>query len=306
MLSIQEVGKQVLTGNPKPFYVFIGSEYGIKEKYLENLKSYYNNVVEVGNIADVLELMSKKHIIPLKPTLYIVRYDEEFLRTLDKKSNDNLIKVESKIIGTIVCIYEIQKQSDKCAKYLPDFTVSFDSVSPEFIKKYLKSDFVELDSSVIDFSVQVRSDYKSAYNICASLKCADSDELAKYDGNHLATVLGNNFSTSEKQFRYGVASRNFAYSLSVIDSYNGQLDMLMYTFLSTLIELERIISNPKQQSDLKQYVSCWNTSDVYYLFMHIYSELEKSRVLSTYDVYSGLLYLISLLQYSPVPEVGVL
>lgn len=297
---------QVLTGNPKPFYVFIGSEYGIKEKYLENLKSYYNNVVEVGNVADVLEIMSKKHIIPLNPTLYIVRYDEEFLRTLDKKSNDKLKKVESKIIGTVICIYEIQKQSDKCAKYLPDFTASFDSVSSEFIKKYLKSDFPELDSSVIDFAVQLRGDYRSAYNICASLKYADSDELSKYDGNRIAAILGSNFSMSEKQFRYGVASRNFAYCLSVIDSFNGQNDMLLYTFLSTLIDLEKLISNPKQQSDLKQYVSCWNTSDVYYLFMHVYSELEKSRMLSTYDVYSGLLYLISLLQYSPVPEVGVL
>lgn len=306
MLSIQEVGTQVLTGNPKQFYIFIGSEYGIKEKYLENLKSYYNSVVEVGNVVDVLELMSKKHIIPLKPTLYIVRYDEEFLRTLDKKSNENLIKIESKIIGTIVCLYEIQKQSDKCAKYLPDFTASFDSVSSEFIKKYLKSDFPELHSSVIDFAVQLRRDYKSAYNICASIRCADPEELSKYDGNQLAAVLGNNFSTSEKQFRYGVASRNFAYCLSVIDSYNGQLDMLMYTFLSTMIDIERIISNPKQQNDLKRYTNCWNISDVYHLFMHVYSELEKSRMLSSYDVYSGLLYLISLLQYSPVPEVGSL
>ena len=306
MLSIQEVGTQVLTGNPKPFYVFIGSEYGIKAKYLENLKFHYNSVVEINNVADVLELMSKKHIISLKPTLYIVRYDEEFLRTLDKKASEKLTKIESKIIGTIVCIYEIQKQSDKCAKYLPDFTVSFDNVSSEFIKKYLKSDFPELDSSVIDFAVQLRSDYKSAYNICASLRYADPDELAKYDGNRLAAVLGNNFSTSEKQFRYGVASRNFAYCLSVIDSYNGQLDMLIYTFLSTLIDLERIISNPKQQNDLKQYANCWNISDVYHLFMHVYSELEKSRMLSSYDVYSGLLYLISLLQYSPVPEVGTI
>lgn len=306
MLSIQEVGTQVLTGNPMPFYVFVGNEYGIKEKYLENISNHYQISVEVNNMSDIIELMSKKHIVPLKPTLYIVRYDEDFLRGLDKKSNDRMKAIEKKFIGTVVCIFELQKHSDKCTKYLPDFTVSFDSISPEFIKKYLKSDFPNMDSSVIDFAVQLRNDYKGAHNICASLSHADPDVLMKYDGNALADVLGSNFSTSEKQFRYGVASRNFAYCLSVIDNYNGQLDMLLYTFLSTMIDIEKGITNPKQQSDLKKWSSQWNVSDVYHMFMNVYSELEKSRILSTYNVYAGLLYLIGLLQYSPIPEVGAL
>ena len=305
MLSIQEVGKQVLTGNPKSFYIFIGEEYGIKEKYLDNLKEHYREFTEISKISELFEIMSRKQIIPLQPKLYIARYDEEFIQSLDKKSAEKLHKMESKIIGTLVCIFEISKQSSKCVKYLPDYTVSFDGINTEFIKKYLADDFPEMDKSLIDFAVQLHSDYKGAYNTCISLNNIDAYVLAQYNKEDLSKALGTSFSTSDNQFRYGIASRNFAHCISVIDNYNGQLDSLLYIFLSTMLDLEKLITNPKQQSDLSRYSKCWSITDIYHMFMNVYAELEKSRMVSTYDVYIGLVYLIGLLQFSPVPKVGV-
>lgn len=306
MLSIQEVGKQVLTGHPMSFYIFVGHEYGIKEKYLDSLRHHYNAVSEISKVSELFDMMNRKQIIPLQPRLYIVRYDEDFLQSVDKKSIEQIRNVESKIVGTIVCIYEASKHTDKCAKYLPEYTVSFDPVSREYIKKYLVSDYPELSSNLIEFSTQVYSDYMSAYNVCLSLTNADDALIMLYDGNDIAKTLGASFSTSDKQFRYGIASRNFEYCLSVIDNYTGQLDGLIYTFLSTIIDLEKLLSNPRQQTDLNKYQKCWNISDVYHMFMHVYTELEKLRSVSTYDVYNGLIYLIGILQFSPIPEVNVL
>ena len=39
MLSIQEVGLSILGDSPKKFYILGGSEYGIKDKYIEILVS---------------------------------------------------------------------------------------------------------------------------------------------------------------------------------------------------------------------------------------------------------------------------
>ncbi len=306
LLSIQEVGKQVLTGNPKCFYIFIGAEYGIKEKYLNNLKNHYHESVEFDKVSDLFDLMSKKHIIPIQPKLYIVRYDEEFIKSLDKNSSSKIQKIESKIIGTLVCIYELPKHTAKCAKYLPDYTVSFDMVNIDFIKKYLIADFPELDNRLIDFSVKLHQDYKSAYNTCLSLNTANIDVVDQYNYDDLSKALGICFSTSDNQFRYGVASRNFSYCLSVIDNYNGQLDSLFYVFLATLIDLEKQICNARNKYDLSKYIKCWNINDIYHMFMNVYKELEKSRTLSSYNVYAGLVYLVGVLQFSPVPKDGEL
>ncbi|MCM1226162.1 MAG: hypothetical protein NC320_01895 [Clostridium sp.] len=306
MLSIQEVGQQVLTGKPKSFYIFIGEEYGIKEKYLDNLKNHYQDSSEISKVSELFEIMNHKRIIPLQPKLYIARYDEEFIQNMDKNTAAVISKMESKIIGTLVCVYELPKHVNKCLKYLPDHTVSFDGINSNFIKKYLTVDFPSLESSLIDFSVQLHKDYKSAYNACISLSNADTDVLTKYNGTELSKALGTSFSASESQFRQGIASRNFGYCLSVVDNYNGDLNLLIYTFLSTMIDLEKLLSNPKQQSDLSKYNKCWNIADVYNMFMNVYNELEKSRSISTYDVYTRLVYLISILQFSPVPEVDAI
>ncbi len=306
MLSIQEVGRQVLTGNPNSFYVFVGTEYGLKEKYLDKIKQHYGGVTEVGHVSELFEVMNKKRIIPLQPKLYIARYDEEFVQSLTKSSIDDIHKFESKIIGTLVCLYESNKHTDKCIKYLAEYTVSFDGVSQIFLKKYLTEDFPELDGSLIDFSVSLHSDYKGAYNTCVSLSNADIDVISEYSGMEISKSLGTNFSASNNQFRQGFASRNMEYCLSVIDNYDGQLDILLYTALAALIDLEKLISNPKQKSDLSKYLKCWNISDIYNMFMHLYIELEKSRTISTYDIHSRMVYLLGIMQFSPVPEVGAI
>ena len=68
MGSIQDVGMEIFKRSPKKFYVFCGSEYGIKLKYLENLKDFYDGHYEsYDSVQDVLDLMKVKRIIPLVP-----------------------------------------------------------------------------------------------------------------------------------------------------------------------------------------------------------------------------------------------
>ena len=303
LLSIQDVGKQVLSGNPKGFYVFAGSEYGIKKKYLDIIKNHYGYVSEAESVVEILEIMNRKRMIPLQPKLYIIRYDEEFIQGLDKQTIEKIQKIEPKIIGTLVCLCEQPKHSERCEKYLSDYTVSFDGINSIFTKKYLIKDFPHMDESLVDFALMIHKDYVGAYNVCISLSNADTDVLSQYSGTELSKSLGVDFSTSDIQFKQGVASRNFEYCLSVIDNYNGPLDSLLYALLSVLIELEKVLSSPKQHSNYSQYAKCWNVSDVYNMFMNVYAELEKSRNLSTYNTYVRLVYLLGLLQFSPVPEV---
>lgn len=299
MLTIQEAGKQILTGNPGKFYVFVGEEYGIKNKYLEDLKTHYGDYKEVENISDLFNMFSHKSIIPLKPTLYIVRYDESFYSSLSDKTASKI--EDMNIIGTIICIYQSKKHTSKFDKYLPRYTVSFDYVNKSFIKKYLKKDFSELDDAIIEFASSVRNDYNSAWFICNSLSTVTSSVNIK-DLVHLFNIVDV---TSETNLRVAFASRNYRYALQILETYPN-LDQAYYVILNTLIELEKIMKNSYIQSDLREYVGNWNISDVYNMFMNTYEELQKVRSISSYKVYDSLVYLFSLSLHSPVLPVEVM
>ena len=298
MLTIQEVGKQILSNNPAKFYVFIGPEYGIKKKYIEIMSNHYGSHVEYDSISDLFSFFKKKRIVPLKPTLYVVRYDSDFITSLNDKSEQKIEKMN--ILGTIVCLYETNSDSTKCAKYLPNHTVSIDPVNPAYIRKYLKSDFPTMDASLIANAVQMKPDYASAYSICAGLQYADKDIVDEYDYSSMVTIFAANKAYTDMDFKMGIAARNFTYCVNAIDSYEGSIDSLMYAILSTMIEIEKCISNPKTKSPFSQYARCWNIGDVYNMFMAVYSELIISRSISSYNVYDGLIYLLSLMQTSPI------
>ena len=107
MLTIQEVGTEILGNTPKKFYIFGGTEYGIKCKYIDIMKEHYGKFKECQSVNEIIKLMSTRHFIPLEPTLYIIRYDEEFLSSLSDDTEKQIDKLN--IVGTVVCIYELDK-----------------------------------------------------------------------------------------------------------------------------------------------------------------------------------------------------
>lgn len=301
MLTIQEVGNEILGNSPRSFYVFTGVEYGVKEKYLSILTKYYGSSKEAYSVKALLDMMATKHLIPLQPCLYIVRYDEEFLASLND-SMSNKIK-SSKIIGTVVCIYDKStKGSNKLEKYLSDFTVSIDTVNESFIRRYLHSDFPTLPDRLINLAANIGSDYGDSQKICKSMSVIPPEDLFALSDDKLTELFGKSSNSTETEIKRGIASRNFTHLIKLVDTYSGELDSLLYTILSTMIELDKIVSNKYVQSDLREFDRRWNHKDIFNMFMNTYSELKKLRSYAT-DSYASLVYLFGLLKFSEIPAV---
>lgn len=300
MRIIQEVGTEILGGNPNKFYVFCGSEYGVKRKYLQMLQDHYGNKVEVPTVDSVLSMMNTKRLIPLKPSLYVVRYDESFISTLSDKTK---LKIDQcNILGTLVCIYESSSHTSKLDKYLPTYTVSIDSVNTRFLMKYLKSDFPELPDRLLEVSARYSSNYSQAYSVCSAMSVCETSKLFSMQDVELCKLFGLSQESDVEQLRLGVASRNFRYLLNTIDNYSGDLDSCLYTILSVCLEIEKILGSKFAESDLREYLNRWSYEDVYNLFMVTYEELKKLRTISS-NTYASLVYIASLLQFKRIPSV---
>ena len=300
MRPIQDVGSEILTNNPRSFYIFGGTEYGIKCRYLSILQAYYHNeYVEINSVSDIINIMSTKHIIPLKPTLYVCRYDESFVSAL----NESLAsKIKSlKIIGTVVCLYEAEKHITKLDKYLPDYVVRIDSVSLPHMIRYLHSDFPGLPDKLIEIAATSAKNYGDAQNMCRCMRTIPLEELFSLSDVQVMQLFGKSNQTSEDDIKLGIASRNLSHLLRLLDNY-PELDNIYYTILSTMVELDKITSNTYASSPLREYAKRWTKEDIYNLFMLTYEELKKSRTYST-DTYNSLIYLFSMLKFQTVPSV---
>lgn len=299
MRKLTDVGLEILQHHPAKFYIFLGSEYGIKKIYMDNLIQYYGHVEECDSVIKLMRMLSTKRMIPLDPSLYIIRYDDEFLSTLSDKTK---YQIDSLIFsGTIICIYDQPKQLAKLDKYIPDYCVTIDGVSKSHITKYLHNSFSTVPDRLINIATNYTDNYGHAMNVCKSMQMIQNlENIYSQTDENIARLFGCNIISDDKQIRLGIAARNFKYLNNMLDNYIGDLGSIFYIILSTTLDVEKSLQSKYYQSDISSYLKLWKLEDVYNMFVNTYEELKKSRS-STYNIKSGLLYLFSLLQFSNIP-----
>ena len=302
MISIQELGLSILSDHPSSLYILGGDEYGIKDKYIDKLTEFYKgSKYEYPSVNDVISTMSVKHIIPLKPSLYVVRYDEAFVSAINETY---AVKIKStKIVGTLVCIYSDSKQVAKIDKFLPEYTSEIYAVNSNLIAKYLKQDFPNLDARCISLAASCGQTYGHARTICKSLSHLDKDVIAATSDKRLQNLFGCSDAAIESDIRIGVASRNFRFLSVTLDRYEGDRSSLYYTILQTMIDMEKLLTSKYLDIDIKEYKSRWRLQDVYNMFMNTYIELSNSRSsLTSSSIESSLIYLFALLSFREIPS----
>ena len=303
MLTLQKVGSEILSGNPSKFYVMVGCEYGVKEKYLNIIADHYSGrKKECQSVNEILSMMNTKRIIPLEPSLYVVRYDDEFISSL---SPDTSSKIDScKISGTVVCIYEDDKVSNKLDKYIPDYTVSIDKIDNKFILKYLQSDFPGMKEDVLKIVVRNCYDYFNAKSICNMLSYLNENILDGLSNKEISYLVGHTTTSKELKIKKAIASRNFIKMVNLCESIDDY-SSLYYLILSVMVELEKISINKYAQSDLKGYEDRWKLEDIYNMFINTFDQLDKSRKFSV-DAKNSVIYLLGLSQFTTVPGLEVM
>lgn len=299
MLTIQEVGTEILGNTPKKFYVFGGTEYGIKCKYIDILKSHYGKFKECQSVNEIIKLMSTRHFIPLEPTLYIIRYDDEFLSSLSDDTEKIIDKLN--IIGTIVCIYELDKHVIKCSKYLSNYTVKIDPVSTNFKVKYLHSDFPHMPDRFINIAATYGIDYNDAKNMCRSMSQVDVETLFEYSDDKILALFGKQKPYDSDSIKRAVMNKNFNFLVRALDQYED-CDSFYYMILASMLDLEKGLSSKYPSNEIKEYLNYWFEQDVYNMFMLTYNEIAKTRSYAT-DVRSSLLYLFAFLKFKRIPSV---
>lgn len=298
MLSIQDIGLSILGDSPKNFYILGGSEYGIKDKYIEILVSKIGPKIEYANVMDVISLMSKNHIIPLQPQVYVVRYDKVFLSSVNKDLASKILSLN--IIGTLVLVYEDDKDVAKLDKLFPDNTASIDSIGEKHMIKYLKSDFPDLDDRTIGYAAKHATNYFQAKNICRCLNIIQDKVLLTEQ--QIVALFDIKTTYSGNDVQIAVANKNFNALIYIADHYEGDIQSILYQILRTMVELDKCLDNKHTSSPLRDYAKKWTRADIYFMFNHTYEAIKSLRSGYTAEIKDVITYLGALLMFKNIPD----
>ena len=302
MLSIQDVGLSIMSDTPKKLYFLGGAEYGIKEKYIEILESKVGPRMEYSGILELISFMSKKHLMPLAPQVYVIRYDKVFISKLTKEVADTLMKL--KIIGTVVAIYDDDAAINKLDKFFPGSTAMINAVDSKHIAKYIKSDFPDLDDTMIYNISKNAVDYYQAKNIARCLNCIRGE--INLSEKNICSLFGLTDAATMEAIQIAIASRNYVEFVHLVDNFEGDLNQIIYLFMNTMTEFDKLLDNKYANSPVKKYADKWTRPDIYYMFNHAYRALDSIRSGSTANIQDILLYLGALMKFQNIPDLEVL
>ena len=295
MRDIQSVGMEIFGGKPEKIYVFLGTDYGIKQRYIAKLKECYKGVfTELSCVDTLLNLFSTRRLIPPVPQLYVIRYDNDFTSGISDDMTKKL--VDCKIIGTAVLVYEDNKQENKLSKYLGDYCVRFDPVGTHLIHKYLSNDYADIPTHVLECICKNLSDYARCDMICQQLSKLPDYEVSGLSENDITDTFYISHDFIQDSLKLAVQNRDTSYLIRYIES-GADITNLPYVIISAMLDIEKQISSKYYKKNLR-----WTFQDVYNMTELAYYFLCKSRssYLNIKDAYT---ILVILLRYNPIPKV---
>lgn len=292
MRQIGEVASEILGGNPKKLYILCGSEYGVKAEYISALKKHYGSCTEYSSMLKLIDFFKTKQLIPPSPAVYVVRYDDEFVKALSESLADQIAKLN--VIGTIICIYDDKRHESTIEKYLSDYNVQVEDMHPRFIQKHLKSRFPGRMHSFIESVDFSGMSYGEALNLCISAEYLDDSDLERPLDvfNELACQRPH----TPAEFSILFADKDFSACAEIISSYNENPTELYYAMCNALLGIENVLSCEWKAKSSPYYASArkWQIGDVKVVFGYVYDELKRSRTTGVTNGTDSLLYLLEL------------
>lgn len=302
MLSIQQAGVEILGNKPRSLYFLCGSEYGVKQKYIDHLKHLYSSCTYVDSISDLVKMFSRKSLVSSSNSLYVVRYDAEFVKSVDSAYAKRVLSL--KVPGCLIAVYDDEKQFHKLDKHFPDNTVYIQAVTKEHCIKYLKTDYSSLDDRYIKLAAyNCFGGYGHAKIVCSQMNSIAS-KLHKIEDTDLLSTFGIGRKYTEQQMMLCAAARSFEGVMTVVDNYDDDLNFLLNGMCHVAIELDKAMDSKMQSTEYSKYVKLWTRPDVYNFFEQCYVQTLKLRSSTATSAYSSLVYVASLLNFKHIPSVA--
>lgn len=134
-MELKNLKEELLNNKIRPLYIFTGIELALQDVYINKIKEISKlNSIRTEYLKNVYNKFNSRSLIKLKPNIYIIRDDEDYLKS--EKTWENFKK--NKLNGNIVILlYTNIEKSSKFYKAHEDIIVNFDYIDRSLLKNRL-------------------------------------------------------------------------------------------------------------------------------------------------------------------------
>lgn len=184
MRKLENLKQDILDGKIDNFYVFYGTDFGIRKHYIEQIKKSFNGKGKYLEDCTKIQANSKStSLFNSNKQLYIVYNDIEFAES--KSSNiDKFIKNLTK--DTVILVYEEALSSSNLFKNFDKYITEFPEVQANIGKEFVKSEVNLLDVDAEALSYNCKNNY--------NMILLETDKIKSY-ASGAGTSISNSFET---------------------------------------------------------------------------------------------------------------
>lgn len=134
-MDIQQLKKELVEEKLRHYYVFIGDEIALQDVYINQIQKVSGlEVVRSMDVKSIYPRLVNRSLIKATPVIYVVRNDDEFLKSNAWK---NLLKLKEFKGNVLILLYTGLKKSSEFCKAHESVLTSFDAINPSLLKNRL-------------------------------------------------------------------------------------------------------------------------------------------------------------------------
>lgn len=137
-MDISILKQELLDKKLRPFYVFTGEELALQDIYINKIKEISElDIVRADSVASILSNLFSKSLFKMPSKLYVIRGDEEYLKT--EKVWDNYINAKDFKGNILILLYTDISKTSKFYKQHESILTQFDLISASLLKNRLNA-----------------------------------------------------------------------------------------------------------------------------------------------------------------------
>ena len=135
-MDISDLKEELLNGKTRPFYMFTGDELALQDVYINKIKEISGlPLLRVDSIGSIYSNLTAKTLFKTKPTLYVIRNDEQYQKS--EKNWNQFIESKSLKGNIVIMLYSGLEKSNKMVKVHEPVETRFDYIGTSILRNRL-------------------------------------------------------------------------------------------------------------------------------------------------------------------------
>lgn len=216
-MNLLEFKKDIQSNKLKPYYIISGEEIGIISFFLKQIKK---PTIRSENVLEVWRNLTSKQMISSTGNVYIVRDDDQFMKT-EKVWKTAAEKIK---YGTLILLITKPNKVTSFYKQNQEHWVEFERQSETQLKKYFSKQYPTLDVAHLATIIEMcNKDFDRIDNELNKISCALKGEM---DSVQLPSL-----------------ARGIIHTEVTYDVFNTLNNLLLKNFNSALMEVNAMLAS---------------------------------------------------------------